>query len=302
MKKALTIAGSDSGGGAGIQADLKTMTVHHVYGASVITSVTAQNTLGVQGINNLEPDFVVQQIDSVLSDIKFDALKTGMLGTKEIVEVTAEKIREYKLKNLVVDPVMVASSGDLLLEKNAVSVYKEKLFPLAKIITPNLMEAKVLAGLDPKEEADTKWLAEELKKYGSEYVLIKGGHYDLQVEDRNEAMLLNHRQDILNGSEKRSQTAVKKLKNPEIFKSPNRAIDLLYDGMRFTEFEAEYIKTDDTHGTGCTLSAALASNLAKGYSIHQSVEKSKAYLTQAIREGFKVGDGHNPVNHLIGIS
>jgi len=301
MKKVLTIAGSDSGGGAGIQADLKTMTVHQVYGASVITSVTAQNTLGVQGVNNLEPDFVVQQIDSVLSDIKFDALKTGMLGTKEIVEITAEKIKEYQLKNLVVDPVMVASSGDLLLEKNAVSVYKEKLFPLAKIITPNLMEAKVLAGLDPEEEADTKWLAEELKKYGSEYVLIKGGHYDLTVEDRNEAILINNRQDTLNGSEKRSQTAVKNINTGKNLKSSVKALDLLYDGIGFTKFEAEYIKTEDTHGTGCTLSAALASNLAKGYSIHQSVEKSKAYLTQAIKEGFKVGDGHNPVNHLIGI-
>lgn len=301
MKKVLTIAGSDSGGGAGIQADLKTMTVHQVYGASVITSVTAQNTLGVQGVNNLEPDFVVQQIDSVLSDIKFDALKTGMLGTKEIVEITAEKIKEYQLKNLVVDPVMVASSGDLLLEKNAVSVYKEKLFPLAKIITPNLMEAKVLAGLNPEEEADTKWLAEELKKYGSEYVLIKGGHYDLTVEDRNEAILINNRQDTLNGSEKRSQTAVKNINTGKNLKSSVKALDLLYDGIGFTKFEAEYIKTEDTHGTGCTLSAALASNLAKGYSIHQSVEKSKAYLTQAIKEGFKVGDGHNPVNHLIGI-
>lgn len=236
-----------------------------------------------------------------MSDIKFDALKTGMLGTKEIVEITAEKIKEYQLKNLVVDPVMVASSGDLLLEKNAVSVYKEKLFPLAKIITPNLMEAKVLAGLDPEEEADTKWLAEELKKYGSEYVLIKGGHYDLTVEDRNEAILINNRQDTLNGSEKRSQTAVKNINTGKNLKSSVKALDLLYDGIGFTKFEAEYIKTEDTHGTGCTLSAALASNLAKGYSIHQSVEKSKAYLTQAIKEGFKVGDGHNPVNHLIGI-
>src|SRR6056297_340162 len=156
MKKVLTIAGSDSGGGAGIQADIKTMTVHRVYAASVITSVTAQNTFGVQQINNLSPEFVAAQIDSVLSDIKIDALKTGMLGTREIVEITAEKIEEYSLKNLVVDPVMAASSGDLLLAEDAVETYKEKLFPLAKIITPNLMEAKILAGKDPKQRVSSK--------------------------------------------------------------------------------------------------------------------------------------------------
>ena len=301
MKKVLTIAGSDSGGGAGIQADLKTMTAHRVYGASVITSVTAQNTLGVQGVNNLEADFVAKQIDSVLSDIEIDALKTGMLGTKEIVELTAEKIAEYQLDNLVVDPVMVASSGDLLLEKNAVSAYKEKIFPLAKIITPNLMEAKVLAGLDPEDEADAKWLAEELIKFGSEYVLIKGGHYDLMAEDRDTTSFSENNAEKVGSSRNRAQTAVKKLNSPETFRSPKRALDLLYDGVRFTEFEAEYIKTEDTHGTGCTLSAALASNLAKGYSIYKSVENSKVFITRAIKNGFKVGNGHNPVNHLISI-
>lgn len=301
MKKVLTIAGSDSGGGAGIQADLKTMTALRVYGASVITSVTAQNTIGVQGVNNISPKFVSKQIDSVLVDIKIDALKTGMLGTKEIVEVTAEKIEEYELDNLVVDPVMVASSGDLLLEKNAVSAYKEKLFPLAKIITPNLMEAKVLAGLEPEDEADARWLAEELIKFGSEYVLIKGGHYDLKTEDKNAEAFSKKNEEKTESSRKRAQTAVQNLNSRKSLKSPIKALDLLYDGVRFTEFEAEYIKTEDTHGTGCTLSAALASNLGKGLSIYQSVEKSKMFITRAIKNGFKVGNGHNPVNHLISI-
>lgn len=274
MKKVLTIAGSDSGGGAGIQADLKTMTVHGVYGASVITSVTAQNTLGVQGIKNLDAEFVAVQIDSVLSDIKIDALKTGMLGSREIVEITAEKIEEYGLDNLVVDPVMAASSGDLLLAENAVESYKEKLFPLAKIITPNLMEAKILAGKDPADELSSKYLAEELYKYGSEYVLIKGGHLNNDFKNNNSS----------------------KAKG-----SAYLAVDLLYDGREFVEFEAEYINTRHTHGTGCTLSASLASNLAKDLSIKEAVALSKTYITEAIKNGFKVGKGNNPVNHIFSL-
>lgn len=275
MKKVLTIAGSDSGGGAGIQADLKTMTVHGVYGASVITSVTAQNTVGVQAVNNLKPKFVAAQIDSVLSDIKIDALKTGMLGTREIVEITAEKIKEYELQNLVVDPVMAASSGDLLLDKNAVESYKEKLFPLAKIITPNLMEAKILAGKDPEEKASSKWLAEKLIEYGSEYVLIKGGH-------------LNN----ASGLEAVSESE----------RTPNLAVDLLYDGDEFVEFKAEYIQSRNTHGTGCTLSASLASNLAKDLSVKDALKLTKSYITGAIKNGFKVGEGDNPVNHIFSLS
>lgn len=275
MKKVLTIAGSDSGGGAGIQADLKTMTVHGVYAASVITSVTAQNTLGVQGVNNLDAEFVAFQIDSVLSDIKIDALKTGMLGSREIVEITAEKIKEYELQNLVVDPVMTASSGDLLLDKNAVESYKEKFFPLAKIITPNLMEAKILAGKNTADKVSPKWLAEELIKYGSEYVLIKGGHLDNNFTDKKD---LKER------------------------KALDLAVDLLYDGSEFIEFEAEYIHTQHTHGTGCTLSASLASNLAKDLSIKEALSLSKAYITEAIKNGFEVGEGNNPVNHIFSLA
>ncbi|MFW6028946.1 MAG: bifunctional hydroxymethylpyrimidine kinase/phosphomethylpyrimidine kinase [Halanaerobiales bacterium] len=260
MKKVLTIAGSDSGGGAGIQADLKTMTIFKTYGASVITAVTAQNTLGVQGVNTLNGDFVLQQLDSVLSDIEFSAVKTGMLANREIVEIVAEKIKEYDLLNLVVDPVMAASSGDLLLEKDAVAAYKNSLFPLAHLITPNLPEAKILLGKDIEEEVNLKKLAEELYKLGSKNVLIKGGH------------------------EKSSN---------------HSAVDLLYDGNEFVEYRAEFIDTTNTHGTGCTLSSAIASNLAKGLSVKKAVEISKKYITKAIRSGFLVGEGNNPVNHFV---
>ena len=207
MKKVLTIAGSDSGGGAGIQADLKTMTVHQVYGASVITAVTAQNTLGVQGVKTLSVQAVISQLDSVLRDIEFSALKTGMLANSQIIEQIAAKIKEYSLPNLVVDPVMVATSGDLLLREEAVETYKEKLFPLAEIITPNLYEAKVLAGVETEENNDPQVLAEKLITYGSSWVLIKGGH------------------------------TTKK-------RSAKKAVDLLYDGSQFIEFEAEHIPTN----------------------------------------------------------
>jgi len=260
LKKVLTIAGSDSGGGAGIQADLKTMTVHQIYGASVITAVTAQNTLGVQEVKTISAQAVGSQLESVLGDIKFSALKTGMLANSQIIEMVAQKIKEYSLPNLVVDPVMVATSGDLLLRKEAVETYKKKLFPLAEIITPNLYEAKVLAGFELGENVDPYFLAEELITYGSSYVLIKGGH---------------------------SST----------IRKAEKAVDLLYDGSKFREFEAEYIHTNSTHGTGCTLSAAIASNLAGEMLMEKAVEKAKAFITGAIKNSFNVGQGSSPVNH-----
>lgn len=261
MKKVLTIAGSDSGGGAGIQADLKTMTVHQVYGASVITAITAQNTLGVQGVKTLSVSAVASQLESVLRDIEFSALKTGMLANSKIIAEVALKIEEYSLSNLVVDPVMVATSGDLLLEREAVSTYKEKLFPLAEIITPNFHEARVLTGVEPEENVDPYQLAEELFEYGSRYVLIKGGHSSKE-------------------------------------KPLEKAVDLLYDGSQFIELEAEYIPTSNTHGTGCTLSSAIASNLARGMDMEKAVSKAKEFITGAIKNHFSVGQGNSPVNHL----
>ncbi|ADL13538.1 bifunctional hydroxymethylpyrimidine kinase/phosphomethylpyrimidine kinase [Acetohalobium arabaticum] len=258
MKQVLTIAGSDSGGGAGIQADLKTMTRFKVYGASVITAVTAQNTLGVQGVKALNGSFVAQQLDSVVEDIDFAAVKTGMLANGEIINAVADKIEEYHLSNLVVDPVLVATSGDLLLAQEAISTLKEQLIPRAKVITPNLDEAKVLTGRKKTEQVSLKQLVKELHQFGADYVLVKGGH------SRDEL-----------------------------------ARDLLYDGNDVIEFTAERIDTDDTHGTGCTLSAAIASNLALGYGLAEAVKRSKDFITEAIRSGCQIGSGSNPVNHLI---
>ena len=260
MNKVLTIAGSDSGGGAGIQADLKTMTAHKVYGASVITAVTSQNTEGVQDVEVLAGEVVEKQLSSVLGDISFGAVKTGMLAKKEIVKITAQKIKDYGINNLVVDPVMVATSGDLLLEKNAVLAYKKSLIPLAKVITPNLSEAKVLTGRRDENKVSLKVLAKELHELGSEYVLVKGGH----------------------------ENSGKKF-----------AIDILYDGREYTQYKAKRINTKDTHGTGCTFSSAIASCLARGKSMKKAVSESKKYITSAIETGFTVGKGNNPVNHLV---
>ena len=258
MEQVLTIAGSDSGGGAGIQADLKTMTTHGIYGASVITAVTAQNTLGVQGVKVLDQNVVARQLDSVLTDLDFSAVKTGMLANAKIIEVVAAKVKEYQLDNLVVDPVMVATSGDVLLEKEAIENLISELIPLAKIITPNLEEAKVLAGYQLEQNVELKELAEQLYDLGSSSVLVKGGH-----------------------------------------EQSDQAVDLLYDGQEFKKLTAPRIDTNDTHGTGCTLSSAIASNLALGYQLEEAVQKSKDFITKAIQAGVEVGAGNNPVNHLV---
>ncbi len=258
MKQVLTIAGSDSGGGAGIQADLKTMTVHGVYGASVITAITAQNTLGVQGVKVLKPSVVASQLDSVLSDLSINAVKTGMLVTEGIIKVVSDKIKEYEMDNLVVDPVMVATSGDLLLSEEAIGSLREDLIPLATIITPNLNEAKVLAGKSCNDSYSLEELAQELYQLGAEYVLVKGGHTD-----------------------------------------DSKARDVLYDGSRFINFTARRIDTKDTHGTGCTLSSAISTNLALGYDVEDAIKRSKDFITEAIKSGCKVGQGYNPVNHLV---
>jgi hydroxymethylpyrimidine kinase/phosphomethylpyrimidine kinase len=258
MEQVLTIAGSDSGGGAGIQADLKTMTAFKTYGASVITAVTAQNTLGVQGVKVLDKNVVAQQLDSVLTDFDFSAAKTGMLATGAIIKVVAEKIKEYQLGPVVVDPVMVATSGDLLLEEAAIDILIEELLPLAEVITPNLQEAKVLAGYDLDAPVDCEELAKQLYQLGPNQVLITGGH-------------LNEEQ----------------------------AVDLLYDGQEINRLTTPKIATTNTHGTGCTLSSALASNLALGYQLLRAVQRSKEFITKAIEDGVELGAGNNPVNHLV---
>jgi hydroxymethylpyrimidine kinase/phosphomethylpyrimidine kinase len=256
VKIALTIAGSDSGGGAGIQADLKTFSALGVFGTSAITSLTAQNTVGVQGIYDISPDFIGLQIDAVAEDIGVDAAKTGMLSSPDIVIKVSEKIKEHKIKKLVVDPVMVAKSGDYLLRSEARDALVKKLLPLAAVITPNTEEAKVLTGISIRNIQDMKKAARKICAMGIKSVVIKGGH--------------------LTG----------------------RALDLFYDGKEFVEFPSERFETKNTHGTGCTFSAAIAAELAKGARLKDAIGTAKNYITNAIRQSLSIGKGHGPTHHF----
>ena len=254
--KALTIAGSDSGAGAGIQADLKTFAAFGIYGTSVITAITAQNTVGVTKILELPADLVAAQLDAVVEDIGAQALKTGMLANSAIIEIVAEKIREHRLHNLVVDPVMVAKGGDLLLRPEAIEALRSRLIPLAVIVTPNLPEAEQLTGIPGSRLQDIKESARRIIAMGARSVVIKGGHR----------------------------------------KGP--ATDIFYDGKKFRELSAPRVRTPNTHGTGCTFSAAIAAGLAKGEKLENAVVQAKRYITQAIRKGFPIGSGHSPVHHF----
>ena len=262
IPRALTIAGSDSGGGAGIQADLKTFAALGVYGMSALTAITAQNTVGVQGVVELPASFVGLQIDAVLTDIGADAVKTGMLSNSEIIAVIAAKMQEYRVDNLVVDPVMVAKSGDPLLRPEARQALIERLIPLAKVLTPNLQEARVLTGLEIESLEDMKEAARAIQRLGARHVVVKGGH--------------------LPGSP--------------------QSIDVLYDGHDFTEFAAPRIATRNTHGTGCTFASAIAAGLAKGQSVPEAVGAAKAYLNAVLRASvdLHLGQGHGPLNHFLG--
>ncbi|MCK4286075.1 MAG: bifunctional hydroxymethylpyrimidine kinase/phosphomethylpyrimidine kinase [Candidatus Lokiarchaeota archaeon] len=262
MKRVLTIAGSDSGGGAGIQADLKTFSARGVYGMSVITALTAQNTMGVQSIYEIDPSFIGEQIDSVMSDIGSDVWKTGMLANTEIIRIVADKARKYTIKLLVIDPVMIAKSGDYLLNPAAVETLISELIPLAYVITPNHHEAQALTNINIKNLADARKSAKEIHNQGAQNVVIKGGHL------------------------------------PDI----KNAIDLLYDGTNFTEFHAPRINTKNTHGTGCTFASAIAAELAKGNDIKSAVHIAKAFLTAAIQkaDSMRIGKGHGPTDHSQG--
>lgn len=259
LYKAMTIAGSDSGGGAGIQADLKTFAAHNVYGTSVITALTAQNTVGVQGVYEVSAEFVGQQLDSVMSDIGTDAAKTGMLFNSAIINVIAAQIQHYQIEKLVVDPVMIAKSGDALLLPEAMEALRTRLVPLAYVITPNIPEASALADmpLDGEDDRAIREAAQRIHALGSRYVLIKGGH-----------------------------------------RSSPTALDLLYDGTNFIELEADWVPTNHTHGTGCTLSAAITAGLACGLPIIEAVKEAKAYLTGALQAATAIGAGHSPVAHF----
>lgn len=257
IPKALTIAGSDSGGGAGIQADLKTFSAFRVFGMSVITAVTAQNSLGVQGVENLPPAFVARQLRSVLDDFGADGAKCGMLSTAPIIEAVAATLAERPLEKLVVDPVMVAKSGDRLLQPEARAALADRILPLALVVTPNLAEAEVLAGMQVVEPEDMEEAARRIHAMGPRYVLVKGGH--------------------LKGD----------------------ATDLLWNGRDFTRFSTPRIDSANTHGTGCTFSAAIAAGLARGQALGDAIRSAKAYVTRAIREGFAAGRGVGQLRHFI---
>ncbi len=255
MRTALSIAGSDSSGGAGIQADLKTMTLNGVFAMSAVTALTAQNTTGVRGIMEATPDFLGMQIDAVFDDIRPDAVKVGMVSSSALVEVIAERLTYYKAENIVVDPVMVATSGSSLMESEAVSVMKSRLLPLANITTPNIPEAEILADMTIEGEKDMETAAESIGRTLGCAVLVKGGH---AVSD---------------------------------------ASDVLYDGSCLTWFRGERIDNPNTHGTGCTLSSAIAANLAKGKSLKEAVSLAKEYISGALGAMLDLGQGRGPMNH-----
>ena len=256
MKTALTIAGSDSSGGAGIQADIKTMTANGVYAMSAVTALTAQNTTGVYGILESTPEFLASQLDCIFTDIFPDAVKTGMVSSTGLIEVIADKLKQYKAKNIVVDPVMVATSGSRLISQEAVDALKELLLPLATVLTPNIPEAEVLSGLTISGPADMEKAAQAIGEAYGCAVLCKGGH-DL-----------------------------------------NDANDLLWRDGTCKWFHGRRIDNPNTHGTGCTLSSAIASNLAKGYDLDTAVERAKAYLSGALASMLDLGKGKGPLDHL----
>ena len=258
ITKALTIAGSDSGGGAGIQADLKTFQELGVYGMSALTAVTAQNTLGVQGVYPLSEEAVAKQLSSIGDDLKPDALKTGMLFSGEIIRCVAQKIQAYGWSNLVIDPVMVAKGGSKLLQLDAVQSLITYLLPLSLVTTPNIPEAEILTGLPISSLQDREEAARRISAMGSRYVVIKGGHDS----------------------------------------SGDEVVDILFDGQNFLYLESPRVETLHTHGTGCTFSAALTAELAMGKTVPEAVHTAKAFIQAAIEDGLGIGAGHGPTNHF----
>ncbi len=257
---ALTIAGSDSGGGAGIQADLKTFAAFNVYGVSVITSVTAQNTVEVLSVFDLPSGVVASQIDAIATDINVDAVKIGMLSNVEIMKVVSEKLIAYDMRMVVVDPVMVSKSGSILMKKEAIGFFIEHILPLSYVLTPNIPEAEILSGMKITSPVDMKEAARMIANKGARYVLLKGGHLEGYSE----------------------------------------VTDILYDGSNSYVFQSDRIDTKNTHGTGCTLSSAIASSLAKGKDVYASVSDAHRYVNMAIREApDNIGHGFGPLYHNI---
>jgi len=256
MKHALTIAGSDSCGGAGIQADLKTFSANGVYGMSVITAVTAQNTMGVFAVEDIRPDLITAQLKAVFDDIAVHAVKIGMLSTPQTIDAVCDSLASYRPTNIVLDPVMISKSGYSLLQATSIEILKKRLLPLAYIVTPNIPEAEILSQISIENISDMKKAASIIFEKGSKYVLIKGGHL------------------------------------------ASDPVDLLYDGKTFSFFVSKRINTANTHGTGCTLSSAIAANLAKNIPVEISIAKAKKYVYSAIRHSFPIGHGVGPTNHF----
>ena len=255
MNTVLTIAGTDPTGGAGVQADLKTFMAHNVYGMSIITALVAQNKLGVKDIMNVTPDFLEEQFDCVFNDIFPDALKIGMVSETELIHTIVKKLKQYHARHIVVDPVMVSTSGSRLIEDSALDALKYELIPLSEIITPNIPEAEVLIGKKIKSKEDMIRAAQDIRQWYQGDILIKGGHFE------------------------------------------DRADDLLYHNNEKIWLECEHIDNPNTHGTGCTLSSAIASHLASGYDMITSVRKAKDYISGALKANLDLGHGSGPLNH-----
>ncbi len=255
MKTALTIAGSDSCGGAGIQADIKTMTVNGVYAMSAVTALTAQNTTGVKDIMEVSSSFLKEQLECIFTDIYPDSVKIGMIASKELIKTVKDTLVKYKAKNIVLDPVMVATSGAKLISDDAIDTLKKELLPIAAVVTPNIPEAEVLSGMKISSKEDMEAAAVRISEENHCAVLLKGGH------------------------------------------NLNDANDLLVDGKNITWFQGKRIDNPNTHGTGCTLSSAIAANLAKGFSLVDSVKKAKEYISGALNAMLDLGKGSGPMNH-----
>lgn len=255
MKTALSIAGSDSCGGAGIQADLKTMTMNGVYAMTAITALTAQNTIGVREIYDVSPEFLSCQIEAVFEDIYPDAVKIGMVSSAELIKIIAIQLKRFKAKNIVLDPVMIATSGSRLIDEDAVEMLKSHLIPIADVITPNIPEGEILSGMKIKDHKDMLTAAERISSESGCAVLLKGGH------------------------------------------SSTDASDLLFENGNAKWFEGRKIDNPNTHGTGCTLSSAIAANLANGYTLEISVKRAKEYISGAIKSGLNLGKGSGPIDH-----
>ncbi len=256
MKKVLTIAGSDCSGGAGIQADIKTITVHRMYAMSAITALTAQNTTGVYGVFETDANFVGRQIDCIFSDIRPDAVKIGMVSNSRIIERIADRLSYYKAENIVVDPVMVSTSGSRLLDDEAMEALIDRLLPIAVVITPNIPEAETFCGFPIHTGSDMVKAAEKISALLKGGILIKGGHLQASADD------------------------------------------LLYRDGKTTWFQSGRINNPNNHGTGCTLSSAIACNLADGFSLEQSIANAKEYVTGALNDGLDLGQGSGPLNHV----